>query len=177
MKTIPLTDGRLSKVDDELYEALRIFKWYPAGYKNKYANAYVPEQRRTVFMQELVIGKPPTGKQSHHINGDTLDNQRKNLQHVSYKENSRRTGRKTCRSKQTSSYKGVAWIPNSGKWRAAISGDPAKGQKITVVLGYFDNEIAAAECYDDAAFHKYGFGAHFNFLNRVVDNYNKQVQF
>lgn len=63
-----------------------------------------------------------------HIKNGTLDIYRKSIKH-----------------KFTSTYKGVCWYKNSGKWKAGLT---LNGKSIN--LGYFDTEIEASEAYQNA---------------------------
>ncbi len=54
--------------------------------------------------------------------------------------------RKTEEKKRTSEYRGVNWDKQYCKWKASIS---VNGRK--KILGYFDDEVEAARCYNEAA--------------------------
>jgi len=43
--------------------------------------------KETIYMHHMVIGKPPVGLITDHINRNGLDNQRENLQHVTRRTN------------------------------------------------------------------------------------------
>ena len=58
----------------------------------------------------------------------------------------------------TSKYKGVCWDEPRGKWLAQISCGEMHRH-----LGRFDDEIAAAEAYDEAARQYFGEHARLNF--------------
>ena len=77
-----------AEVDADLYEELSKYRWY--GLKSKgsrtiYARTTVKQQ--TIYMHRLVL---PGAKEIDHIDGNGLNNQRKNLQSVSRSENLRR---------------------------------------------------------------------------------------
>lgn len=65
-----------------------------------------------VLLHHFVIGKPPRGMVTDHINGNRLDNRRCNLRHVSYARNRQNT--RSCRGKFR--YRGVS----SNKGRPAL---------------------------------------------------------
>jgi hypothetical protein len=102
---------------------------------------------------------------STHRNGDRLDFRRTNLL---YKDGSEHFhgGRKMRRTGQghapTSRFKGVCWKAGEGKWAADIMKDG-----VAYRLGRFDDEIAAAQAYDEAARELYGPLAYQNFPDGV----------
>jgi len=65
-------------VDDEDFERLSKLRWYyhDAGY----AKAKI--DGKFIYAHHLVIGKPPSGKRTHHKDGDTWNNQKSNLEHT-----------------------------------------------------------------------------------------------
>lgn len=93
-----------------------------------------------------------------HKDGDPLNNRRSNLRRATPREN-RRNSRKM--SKTTSSaYKGVCWQESGGAWQAQIRkkdpGSPERGIGRMTYLGYFADELDAADAYDAAARAHYG---------------------
>jgi hypothetical protein len=62
----------------------------------------------------------------------------------------------------TSRFKGVSWRAGEGKWAANIMKDG-----VAYRLGQFDDEIAAAQAYDEAARELYGALAYQNFPDGV----------
>jgi hypothetical protein len=60
----------------------------------------------------------------------------------------------------TSRFKGVCW--SKGRWKAGIQKD-----KQAYKLGYFEDEIAAAQAYDEKAIELYGEFARINFPDGV----------
>ncbi len=98
-----------------------------------------------------VILQPTDGKQTDHINHNTLDNRRQNLREATPLENSRNKKQ----GKGKSRYKGVS--PVKGRWIAQIG---IGGQNY---IGSYKTEIDAAKAYDAAAMKHFGEFARLNF--------------
>lgn len=92
-----------------------------------------------------------------HVDGNGLDNRRKNLRIATKQENNRNT-RKRLDGK-TSKYKGVCKHNNG--FTAQISINAKR-----IYLGYFKNEIDAAICYNKAAIKNFGKFANINKLEK-----------
>ena len=103
---------------------------------------------RTVRMHRAILDVPK-GKIVDHINHNGLDNRRANLRVATRRQNA--WNKRKRRSKCSSQYKGVMWLKKAGKWQARIS---CKGRSI--VIGYFDDEKAAARAYDARAAELFG---------------------
>jgi hypothetical protein len=89
MKLIYLNTGETVKVDDADYDWLSKHKWYAkASAYNVYAcrSSYNNGRRETICMAREIM-QCPKGKEVDHINGDTLDNRRENLEIVTKSEN------------------------------------------------------------------------------------------
>lgn len=157
MKQIILTNGAVAWVDDADYELVSKYKWYPAGYKHRYANAYIPERKKTVFMHVLIMEPIPPGKEVHHKKNNFLDNRRSELEHVTPFDNLNKAGARTGK------YKGVSFAKHAKKWTAHISrGGEQKN------LGYFETEELAAKAYDKAALVLFGSGTFQNFPSKIT---------
>ncbi len=135
MKTIQLTQGKSTIVDDEDFEKLSKMKWYfRSGYaiRSVYQGyGIAPKQQ---WMHKLIMDCP-VGIQVDHRDGDKLNNTRENLRLATPSQN-------TCNSKKrsdnSSGFKGASWHGQSGKWRACIQ---VAGKKTSLGL-YSDPEMA-----------------------------------
>jgi len=164
MKEITLTQGEVALVDDADYEEVMKRKWhvtrssrggrlrrnlYAVGYKNckpGYMN---------VLMHREIMGAPQ-GMDVHHINGNGLDNRRRNLRVCTHQEN--QCGRHSTWG--LSRYLGVSKSHRGCRkpWRAVIT---SKGKEY--YLGCFYLQEQAARAYDRAALRFHGEFAALNF--------------
>lgn len=90
-----------------------------------------------------VIMNAKKGEVVDHINGNKLDNRRKNLRICTNSENVRFQKR---HKNNTSGYKGVSWSKGMKKWEARIMVD-----RKSIVGGYFSNRLDAAKEYNRLA--------------------------
>lgn len=155
MKIIKISGNMTVKIDDEDFELVMRRKWKAhKSSTNFYArhNIRVDGKYKNVLMHRLVMNAP-IHLQVHHINGDTLDNQKANLQLCTNQENHASTRRMKPHS---SKYRGVAKFGN--KWVARMM-----VHYKTKHLGLFETEKEAALARDKFAFEKYGKIAYLNF--------------
>ncbi len=93
MKTIPLTQGKFTLVDDDLYEWLSQWKWFAYWHKRTrtyYAvrNSQKSGKRYQVAMARQIMGcKYKDGLIVDHIHHNTLDNRKCNLRLVTCQQN------------------------------------------------------------------------------------------
>lgn len=87
MKTIQLSRGLSTKLDDEDFESFYIFDWYALkGRNNFYAVRSIG--RGTKYLHREIMSAP-CGYDVDHINHDTLDNRKSNLRICLHAENLR----------------------------------------------------------------------------------------
>ncbi len=129
-----------------------------------YVIFYTSEGGPQDLLHRMVLGITDPELVVAHLNGDPLDCRRANLLVRTKSERGQAARKiKTKNGQPTSSrYKGVTWDQKRGKWAARIQAE-GKGQH----LGRFNDEIAAAAAYDEAARKYFGEHAYQNFPNGI----------
>lgn len=141
MRAITLTQGKTAIVDDADYERLSAYKWYVYKRGCFYAWRHSKENHNVlILMHHEIIGKPPLGMVTDHIDGDGLNNQRHNLRHVTHRQNIQ-----NYHKKKSSIYPGVTYHKKSKKWMSQIQ---IQGKRI--YLGMHSIELEAYKAYLDA---------------------------
>lgn len=157
MKTIPLTQGKVTLVDDDVFEWASKLKWFAlrrrAGFVAARWAPTVNKKRKCLLLHREIM-KPPANLEVDHIFGDPLDNRRKHLRIVTGLQNT--WAFRIPQKNKTSKFRGVH-LHTEGKWEARI-GLPS-GRKY---LGLFQAEEDAARAYDTAASQFYGQYAQLN---------------
>jgi hypothetical protein len=157
MKTVPLSQGFAASVDDADYDRVSAYKWSATKVKN---TVYGIRKIRTTegrttsqLLQRFILAVTDPEIHVDHEDHNGLNCQRYNLRKCVRGENDGNR-RKTGGSSQ---YKGVSWSKGKGMWRACIRIER------TVHLGYFSDEVKAAQAYDEAARIRFGAMANCNF--------------
>lgn len=86
---IPLTKGKVTSVNYSDFELINRHKWYASeSSAGVYAVTNIGKRpnRKKVYMHRLILGIT-NGQQGHHIDGDTLNNRRYNLEVCSQQTN------------------------------------------------------------------------------------------
>jgi hypothetical protein len=115
-------------------------------------------------LRRILLGLNGRQWKISHRNGAPLDCRRANLvvrdpsEHLGHARKRRSHLGQPC----TSRFKGVSWIRGKRKWLAQIQREGNHRR-----LGYFDDEIAAAEAYDEAARELFGEHARPNFPDGI----------
>lgn len=157
MKTIPIINkGKKFSilVDSDDYEKLSKKKWFLLNGKYASRKELVGGKYQQVSMSRIITNCPKN-MVVDHINGNTLDNRKKNLRVCTVKQN--QMNRKPSNGSK-SKYKGVHWYTAGKKWVASLC---FHGEQIT--CGYFTDEIKAAKKYDQYASAIFGDYAYLNF--------------
>lgn len=148
MAKIPLTQGVFAEVDRDDFQRLSVHKWTAQRTREGKFYAMRRDRGRLVLMHRL-IAKTPKHLWTDHIDGDGLNNRKKNLRHVTPTQSAMN---KAIQRGQT--MKG-AWLDrtchNKNKWRATIR----LHGKLTY-LGRFFTQVEAAAAYQVAAKKMFG---------------------
>jgi hypothetical protein len=161
MKQIPVVPLKITRrtvfalVDDEDYDFLNKFEWYPrSNGKKLYARARI--DGKYADMHQLILPSPSYKLTPDHINNNGLDNQKHNLRLATKSQQGANTA-----AKGKNKYKGVHFKKQCNKYIAEIM---CKG--VRQYLGSFRSEAEAALAYNKAAFEAFG---EFAKLNEVAD--------
>jgi len=156
MKKISLTQGKYAIVDDSDYVFLNKNKWFA----NKIGNTFYAVRTegkkgnsKTICMHRVIMNTPK-GMDTDHIDGDGLNNQKRNLRICTHSQNICNRG---IQKNSTSEKKGVTWNRLSKKWQAQIK----SGGKY-FYLGVFKDKEKAYKTYCDACIKYHG-----NFSNLI----------
>ena len=149
MKEIQLSQGCVTMVDDEDFEALNQFKWGLKKFKNVcYARRFDASTEKWILMHRVIAGVTDSSIMIDHKDRDGLNNQKDNLRTCSRAQN-----RANSKSWGMSKFLGVTI--KRDRYVAVIF----KNRKATF-LGSFpltvSGEKKAAEAYDKAAKERYG---------------------
>ena len=137
MKQIPLTQGKVTLVDDEDYDWLMTWKWHASKKGNNfYAKTGVDGVKIT--MHRLLLCYPKSCD-IDHWDHNSLNNQKANFKPCSHRENISNMN-KTGASK----YRGVAWDKQVGLWVSRIE---VKGKR--EFLGRFEDEYDGHLAYQN----------------------------
>ncbi|MHC4693236.1 MAG: hypothetical protein ACYS67_10890, partial [Planctomycetota bacterium] len=158
-RRIPLTRGKYAIVDPDDYYHLSKHRWHAVrGKETFYAARWLVNKagRKCIQMHRAIL-KVPDGTWIDHINQDGLDNRKINIRPATRAQNMRNRSKYKSRS-FSSKYKGVTRIRGKKLWKAHITVN-----RRTILLGSFQDEIAAAKAYDKAAKKYHGQFASLNF--------------
>ena len=154
-KEIPLTQGKITLVDDDDYERLKDIKFHAKrDQKNWYAK-YSINGNTKGWLHRLVLDLKDD-ERIDHINGDGLDNRKCNLRVSNHSQNASNK-RKQDEGNSSSRYKGVMFHKQTGKWQSAIRKDGKRYH-----LGLFNTEEEAGLAYDNKSLELFGVFARTN---------------
>lgn len=129
-KLIALTNGFESLVSTKDFRYALSLNCYAWKGRDKLIYARTNILGKGVLLHSLLM-PAPKGMYTDHINGNTLDNQRKNLQVLSSSQSAVNKG---AQRNNKSGYKGVYWCKRDNVWASEL-----KFNGIKYRLGYFNN--------------------------------------
>jgi hypothetical protein len=149
MIRLQLTKKQFAELDHVDYD-LTAFKWNTQKSRRTFYARRTDhtDGKKAVLLHRVVLSRMLNrellqSEEVDHIDGNGLNNRRKNLRLVSHQQNMMNM---KSHSDGTSVYKGVGFHKKSSKWRARIFVD-----RHEMHLGLFNSEIEAANAYDIAA--------------------------
>ena len=134
-------------MDDEDWEKFKNIGIYIIPNKSKIPYLYFSSAYKQRSLSRYLMGDP-SGFVVDHINGNTLDNRRKNLRICTQSENLRNSKKHI---KKSSEYKGVSFVKKVQKYRASIR---IKGHNF--FIGEYKEEKDAALAYNKTALEYFG---------------------
>ncbi len=141
-------------IDDSDYTKVSGFVWRVANTSGGKSYIVTNFNSRLRYLHRFIM-QAKDGQHIDHINGNTYDNRRDNLRFATHAENTRNCSK--CKTGRGSSkYKGVSL--DKTKWRARITFNAN-----TETIGYFKDEVEAANAYDKKAIELFGDFAKLNF--------------
>lgn len=154
MKTINLSKGKKTMVDDDWYPMLSCLSWHAVfnGRVWYAANSLLGRMHQLIMPLDLPLVVD-------HIDGDGLNNQISNLRISTISQNNanHRANKKGKNKNCSSIYKGVV-KSSPNRWMSYITAN-----KKRIYLGCFKDEIEAAKTYDKHARIHFGEFASINF--------------
>ena len=146
MKKIKLTQGKYALVDNADFKWLSRWKWCysSGGYAKRGTVKRIEGIRKSIqFAMHREIIQTPKGMHTDHIDGNRLNNQRRNLRIVTCAQNKMNV---VNIRKHAGKFKGVSWDNTGKRWRARITKDGKEKY-----IGNFKTKVAAAKAYDAEA--------------------------
>ena len=151
-KKIKVGRSHYALVDSENYSGLNSIYWSLStkGY------AFIERGKgKKLFMHRMIMNTPE-GMDTDHIDGNPLNNTRKNLRICTHTENCRN---RKIGTNNSSNFKGVSWDKGTDKWRSRIYLN-----NMAIHLGFHDDKIHAAKEYNKAAIKYHGDFARLNII-------------
>lgn len=143
----PKYPNTFTMVDDADFDWLNQWKWnLLSGHRTSYVTRKITDlygKPKAVYMHRLIM-KAVSGVVVDHIDGHGLNNQRGNLRICTINENNKNM-RKPSHG-VTSKFKGVSWDSTRNKFQAHIHNNGFQKN-----LGRYDNEMCAANAYNESA--------------------------
>lgn len=153
MKKIVLSQGKKAIIDDDDFDEISKFKWTMHSEGYAYRMIYYPDHQKCVLLHRLIM-KAVKGQEVDHLNGNKLDNRKKNLRFCTSGENK---ANQKIRADNTTGHKGVWQDKRNGRYYAYIN---FQGKRYCL-KGYATAKEAAT-AYNQKALELYGSFARLN---------------
>lgn len=160
----PKNGNRSCFIDEEDFDFVKNFYWSAVKQGSTYyAYSHDPDcngKRKSIKLHRILLSSTD-GEIVDHINGNGLDNTRKNLRTVSNTQNLQNRG--LTKNKNSSKYKGVfARDSKVTPFKSLIMVN-----KVSKYLGSFPTELEAALAYNEAALTYFGTFARINEIENL----------
>lgn len=144
--------GKYVLIDDDIFSTASKYRWYLSRDGYAVSNSTNHDvTRKTIWIQTLVL-KIKKGMRRDHINGNKLDNRRKNLRYCTPAQN---IVNSKIQKSNNSGYKGVCWYkPKNekiGYWYVQLSLNNKR-----IYLGRYKNKLEAIKIFRKEAKKHYG---------------------
>lgn len=101
-------------IDSSFVDVARKFKWNVST--ARHSKLYAVNIATRQLLHHLVVGKPPSGQVTDHINGNSLDCRKSNLRFITQWANILNRHARICKSGRI----GVKWRKDRNHWQASI---------------------------------------------------------
>lgn len=157
MKQIPLTQNKVALVDDDDFEIVNQFKWcFHQGYADRFTHYDDNKKQHHISLHRFIMNAP-VHLQVDHLDGNGLNNQKRNLRLATHQQNAFNS---EVQKNSGTGYKGVTWRPSNNTFQCRIRKDNKR-----IHIGIFKTKEEAALAYNQAAIKYHG---EFARLNNVI---------
>lgn len=140
---VPLPRNQIALIDESSESLVAPFRWCVVrSKKTDYAIRHVSKSSKMLYMHRIILGLGHgRAPEVDHIDGNGLNNLRKNLRLATHAQNMHNARNRTDNS---SGFRGVHWEKRRQKWVAACMTNG-----VSNFLGYFDKKEDAIAAYAD----------------------------
>ena len=155
MAFLTLTNGSQVEVEDDDFEHVEQWVWYP--HPDGYAQRGIQVEKQLVMnlLHREIMGAKE-GELVDHRDRNMSRCVRRNLRIVTHRQN---LMNRSPNKRSSSGYRGVSWNPQREKWAVRVILD-----KRVFFFGYYDDPEEAAYVWDQCALQLYGAYAYRNLL-------------
>jgi len=153
---ISIYNKNMEKVAEAIIDEEDMDKCFPYRWGLSSKEKYV-RNRQIGALHNLILGRSSSGMfiLPDHIDGNTLNNTKQNLQVITSSQNQMK---KKLPKHNTSGYRGVYFHKQMNKWKAQI------GKEVRIHIGFYSTKEEAALAYNEKAKELFG---RFAVLNKI----------